>query len=254
MGPRLPGGARGRRGDRQSCPTCRRRSCSSCRPTPAAAALTALRAIAEQGEGLEAPRTTNDSHFLRFLAIYRALKALGAGVADVVRPVAANPTTADATAASRTTWTPRPTITHPEALLWAHLFNVRYRKLLVSLSHAFELANDPTDLTTLSPRGGLIHRCFAEMYNLRAIAGLLVRLPVGADDADGPRAGPPFQMPYTLALPRPRPTAGGCTATCWTPPSGWRPAARCCRRRATARTTCWRWPSGTRSSAARSSS
>ena len=86
-------------------------------------------------------------------------------------------------------------------MLWAHLFNVRYRKLLVSLSHAFELATDLTDLSALSPRGWLIHRCFAEMYNLRAIAGLLVRLPVSADDPDGPRAGPPFQMPYTLALP-----------------------------------------------------
>ena len=39
------------------------------------------------------------------------------------------------------------------------------------------------------------------MYNLRAVAGLLVRLPVSADQPDGARAGPPFQMPYTLALP-----------------------------------------------------
>jgi hypothetical protein len=47
----------------------------------------------------------------------------------------------------------------------------------------------------------LIHHCFAEMYNLRAVAGLLLRLPVSADEPDGARAGPPFQMPYTLALP-----------------------------------------------------
>jgi hypothetical protein len=38
------------------------------------------------------------------------------------------------------------------------------------------------------------------MYNLKALAGILVRLPLG--DPDRPeRAGPTFQMPYTLTLP-----------------------------------------------------
>jgi hypothetical protein len=166
-----------------------------------AGALTALRAIAEQGEGLEVPEDDVDSHFIRFRAIYRALKALGAGGAAVVRPLAANPTTAGDDSGEPDDLDTPTEITHPEALLWAHLFNVRYRKLLVNLSHAFELTNDLTDLTTLSPRGGLIHRAFAEMYNLRAIAGRLVKLPVRDDNEDGPRAGPPFQMPYTLALP-----------------------------------------------------
>ena len=164
-------------------------------------ALTALRAIAEQGEGLETPEDENDSHFIRFLTVYRALKALGPGLADVVRPVAANPSTGEAEGGDADDLDTPTTITEPEARLWAHLFNVRYRKLLVSLSHAFELATDRTDLSALSPRGWLIHHCFAEMYNLRAIAGLLVRLPVSADEPDGARAGPPFQMPYTLALP-----------------------------------------------------
>jgi len=164
-------------------------------------AVAALRAIAEQGEGLEMPDATEDSHFIRFRAIYRAMKALGSGSDDVVRPLAANPTTAgEPTGDPSDTNTPT-TITHPQALLWAHLFNLRYRKLLVGLSHAFELTNDPTDLTTLAPRGGLIHRSFSEMYNLRAIAGLLIGLPASNEDEDGPRAGPPFQMPYTLSLP-----------------------------------------------------
>lgn len=164
-------------------------------------ALAALRAIAEQGEGLEVPGDDSDSHFVRFRTVYRALKALGPGINDVVRPLAANPTTAVADAGDPGDLDTPTTITHPEALLWAHLFNVRYRRLLVNLSHAFELTDDPSDLITLSPRGGLIHRAFAEMYNLRAIAGRLVRLPARVDDHDGPRAGPPFQMPYTLALP-----------------------------------------------------
>ncbi|MGH3935770.1 MAG: ferritin-like domain-containing protein [Pseudonocardiaceae bacterium] len=168
-----------------------------------AAAIAALAQVSEQGEGFEMPEDENESHFRRFLAIYRAMKALGAEVDNVVRPVATNPTTDPAAPdAGEPADADSPTsILHPEAKLWAHLFNVRYRKLLVNLSHAFELADDRTDRLTLSPRGALIHRTFAEMYNLRAIAGLLVRLPVDGADPAGPRAGPPFQMPYTLMLP-----------------------------------------------------
>ena len=167
-------------------------------------ATTALGLIGEQGEAFEAPADEDESHFRRFLAIYRAMRALGDDLSAVVRPVATNPTTAEmaetdpADPADPDTATP---VTHPEARLWAHLFNVRYRKLLVSLSHAFDLSNDPTDRTTLGPRGALVHRCFAEMYHLRTIAGLIIRLPLDPASPDGARAGPPFQMPYTLALP-----------------------------------------------------
>jgi hypothetical protein len=38
------------------------------------------------------------------------------------------------------------------------------------------------------------------MYNLRAIAGTLVELRAEADGRQ--HAGPPFEMPYTLVLPR----------------------------------------------------
>ena len=109
-------------------------------------ALTALRAVAEQGEGLETPADENDSHFVRFLTIYRAAQGPGPGVADLVRPVAANPSTGAVEGGDAGDPDTPTTITHPEARLWAHLFNVRYRKLLVSLSHAFELATDRTDL------------------------------------------------------------------------------------------------------------
>ncbi len=125
-------------------------------------AAAALRLIGEQGEAFETPTDEDESHFRRFLAIYRAMRALGDGPSAVVRPVATNPTTAqtaDSDPSDPDTATP---VTHPEARLWAHLFNVRYRKLLVSLSHAFDLSNDPTDVrpwargvrscTTASPR------------------------------------------------------------------------------------------------------
>jgi ferritin-like protein len=166
-----------------------------------ARALQAIAEVGEQGEGL-APADENESHFQRFLVIYRALKGLGPQAGDVVRPLAANPTTDlggpdVGPAADVDSTTP---IVFEEAKLWAHLFNVRYRKLLVNLSHAFELSESPGE-RPIGPRGTLIHRTFAEMYHLRSIAGRLVALPVDGADPDGPRAGPPFQIPYTLMLP-----------------------------------------------------
>jgi len=165
-----------------------------------AAALDAIEQVGEQGEGLE-PGTENESHFQRFLAIYRGMKELGDGTG--VRPLATNPTTDlegpdVGPAEDPNTTTP---IVNEEANLWAHLFNVRYRKLLVNLSHAFELSDDPGDRAALGPRGTLIHRTFSEMYNLRAIAGQIVVLPIDGAQPDGPLAGPPFQIPHTLMLP-----------------------------------------------------
>ena len=71
--------------------------------------------------------------------------------------------------------------------------------LLVNLAHAFELADEGRD----GRRGVLINRTFAEMYNLRAIAATLVGCPRAAPGTS--EAGPPFQMPYTLVLPRREP-------------------------------------------------
>ena len=168
-------------------------------------ALAALAEVGEQGEGFEQPEDQDASHFERFLAIYEELDALSEPDRKaVVRDVATNPTTdldgpdvgPEPDDASMTS-----PIANPEARLWAHLFNVRYRKLLVSLSHAFELAEERADAAAPGPRGSLIHRAFGEMYNLRAIAGLLVAMPLDHDDPGGARAGPPFQMPHTLMVP-----------------------------------------------------
>jgi len=169
-------------------------------------ALEAIALVGEQGEGLEMAPDDDESHFRRFVAIYRGVKQLGDGVG--VRALAPNPTTdLDGPDVPKPDdpdppKVPATAIVNDEARLWAHLFNVRYRKLLVSLAHAFELADDPSDLDALSPRGALIHRAFSEMYNLRSIAGRLVVLPIDDAAPDGDRAGPPFQIAHTLMLPR----------------------------------------------------
>ncbi|MGW4113874.1 ferritin-like domain-containing protein [Actinosynnema sp. NPDC004786] len=174
----------------------------------------ALREIGEQGEALGNQGTTGDqgtaeetSHFNRFLGIYRALKALSPQQqALVARPVAENPVTVKRLneseivgyAAAEVTTSP---ITDPVTALWGHLFNLRYRMLLADISHAFLLAGPVDNGGVLTGRGALVHRAFAEMYNLRALAGRLVERPLEAKAPDGLRAGPPFEMPYSLELP-----------------------------------------------------
>ena len=94
----------------------------------------------------------------------------------------------------------RTVIACPASAKWANLFNVRYRNLLTYLAHTFRLARlvDPNEPNT---RGAVMAKIFGEMYNLKAIAGILVRMPLTEDVTDPRRAGPPFQMPYTVELP-----------------------------------------------------
>jgi hypothetical protein len=176
--------------------------------------MTAHNAIWEVGEQGEATGALTDpkgalsdsedageqSHFTRFLAIFEALSKLDESERKLVaRPVARNPTTATADAQEAAEAGVNP-ILDDGALLWGHLFNTRYRMLLLNLSHAFELADAPAADGAVTPRGALINRTFSEMYTLRAIAGMLVKLPLAPGSELN--AGPPFQMPYTLVLPR----------------------------------------------------
>jgi rubrerythrin len=174
-------------------------------------ALSALQQIGQQGEAVDALANDERSHFNRFLGIYRELSGLDPATQELVsRPVADNPTTSQllnerapqALAESPEVEGKREIseITESEALSWAHLFNLRYRMLLVNIVTSFETAGPLDNSDSTSARGGLINRSFAEMYNLRAIAGMLVQLPL--DAAARQHAGPPFEMPYTIDLPR----------------------------------------------------
>jgi Ferritin-like len=151
-------------------------------------ATAAVTAIADQGEGSDLPQT-GSSHFERFLEIYRAFPAEDGW--QPARNVATNPTTDQTAPLERR-------LIHTRARVWADLFNLRYRMLLVFLSHSFCLQR-PLEAVPRTPRGLVISWAFGEMYNLRSIAEILMNLPLHQDlDV---RAGPPFEMPYTLALP-----------------------------------------------------
>ena len=56
---------------------------------------------------------------------------------------------------------------------------------------------------TVSPdepntRGAVMAKIFGEMYNIKTIAGILVVMPLTDKPGDKHRAGPPFEMPYSL--------------------------------------------------------
>lgn len=198
-------------------------------------AVSALNAVATQGEATSGDQP---SHFVRFLAIYVEMVAAlegrtvtpeqweAARPADMgaatwrqayreerlkrcshragwapSRAVAVNPYVAlDTAALPEQGGTPTTPITHPETRLWAHLQNVRYRMLLDFLSHSFALHGGLRSAGRMTPRGTIINAAFGEMYNLRALAEVLMSSPVSDDPADG-LAGPPFQTPYTLNIP-----------------------------------------------------
>ena len=193
-------------------------------------AILALAQLSEQGEGLVAVEELmggsnilravrpyiqyiepNNSHYGRFHAMYEELRN-HKDASEFSWNVPLNPSSdysenrsrpsAQGTTASRTK------IESRRSRRWAGLFNVRYRMLLTWLLHALTLTRRHPPPATAHLRGQIIHRVFGEMYNMKAIAEILVKSPLKDDqdledlkDPTSPRAGPPFQMPFRLTLP-----------------------------------------------------
>jgi hypothetical protein len=170
-------------------------------------AVQALKAISGQGEAphLEENDTGEPSHFERFLEIYQEFeKTLKTNKRFIPsRKVPVNPGTRSRKEGGRGDY-----ISNERSRIWAELFDLRYRMLLTYLAHTFRLARD-TRADEPGARAVTMHRVFGEMYNLKTIAGILMRLPLrraakgqrnGAGDGSR-RAGPPFGIPYSLRLP-----------------------------------------------------
>jgi Ferritin-like len=157
-------------------------------------AIAALRAVAEQGEapGEASARDPERSHFRRFLDIYRAFPKDNSW--DPARPIPDNPAAPGIPAGA--TQTP---ILDREGGIWANIFNLRYRMLLSYLAQTYQDPANATGADIDTRRGLIVNRMFGEMYNLRAIAAVLVHLPL--DHGSSQCCGPTFQMPYTLQLP-----------------------------------------------------
>ena len=176
-----------------------------------AEAVSALRAIGEQGEGSASPPPDAPlSHFDQFLGIFREFpETEGDEEPEWVptRSVPVNPTTAPA--ADPDPAAERGRITHPTTRLWAQLFNVRYRMLLADLAHVLQLSGPLLDASgSPTARGELRDWAFLQMRGeglsgTRGIAQTLTARPAKATAAPGDplHAGAPFELPYTLAIP-----------------------------------------------------
>lgn len=165
-------------------------------------AVGAVRAVGAQGEGADVPSLESEpSHFDTFLQLYKDFPEVdepeGSAAWVPSRPIAVNPNTqADP---SEDANEERARITHPTTRMWAQLSNVRYRMLLVDLAHAMGLWTDGGD----ELRADVREWAFSEMYEVGGLAEALMKLPLKGHPVPGAAAmaGPPFELPYTLALP-----------------------------------------------------
>jgi hypothetical protein len=177
--------------------------------------VNAIRAIGSQGEGFDSEPESEESHFERFLLMFKtASRLVDQGVA-IAWPMPVNPNTTGSPSVAPPSGAmleavveaheARGRIIHPRALGWARLLNLRYRLLLGYLQH-FLRSDEPLFVADgdsqgdRTARGLLALRAFDEMRHLRKIAGKLVQLPLH-EPGDPARAGPPFELPYTLILP-----------------------------------------------------
>ena len=181
-------------------------------PIPSRAeALKALTAIAEQGEGMDQvsdPTSIKETHFFKFLKIYR--ERVLQGQSGPVREVPTNPSTTEPSLGPSA---PEPGrgnepdghISHPLTRRLAQVFNLRYRTLLMSMAHALSLEADVKkdgEQTRPTGRQDLQAWSLAEMKWLSRFAEILIVLPQKKGADFGPPFGaPPFELPYTLDLP-----------------------------------------------------
>jgi hypothetical protein len=162
--------------------------------TTAASARTAIRdvlaRIAAQGEGNQSP-ADSPSHFDWFIGIWRSYRQffpdspsddVGPGAPALAVPT--DPSTRPA---------PGPSVmTNPKARRLAQLSNFRYRMILGYLQHFFLHSAHGPDLL------GWI---FDDMPALGSLARDLVKLPRTSVETLADRAAPPFELPYSIALP-----------------------------------------------------
>lgn len=197
-------------------------------------AVEALKLIATQGEGPQAGGTDTPSHFDRLLEIYQDYRTARAGETwRISRDVPVNPSTIQ----HEDVGNEGDFIKSHRARYWGYLFNLRYRLLLTYLTHSFKLAREvpeekagkanakaaaekvdrktgkkagkkPDEKPDEKPsaRMAVMHRIFGEMYNIKAIAHILVHMRFSdarsvISHSDPTWAGPPFEMPYSLRLP-----------------------------------------------------
>ena len=165
-------------------------------------ALIAIDQIAEQGEATaDGPATPSrdaalDSHFVRFLQLYRAINTLPAGSKPSL-PVPKHPSTGEVRLPNPAQEAGR--ITHPDSRRWALLFQLRYNILLHKLALAMDqkLSEDDSSAAGRAELIGSAIRQEMRKY-IDVIAKRLGTMPREVGGGTGPadlRAGGPFELP-----------------------------------------------------------
>jgi hypothetical protein len=155
---------------------------------PRSRALKAIHWIMLQGEGPSGVNCEqNESHFCRFLSIYRDVVAKP-NLLAAARRVPLNPVVPDRHRKDRVHASAE-LITHPESKRWAKLFNIRYQLLLLDMLLALSTSRrkDP-NLRAMLTRWASRH----EMEHLKQIGQLLPSLP-RKSGGGSLRAGAPFE-------------------------------------------------------------
>lgn len=169
--------------------------------------LDGLRQVAHQGEAphLLHPQLHTPSHFDRFLQIYLDIRGrdLRHAISEQMRHLPTNPTVDPQFADDQLPGQlARQYIDDPGSRRLAELSNLRYRLLITNLGHAHRVAG--SSIPGVRATGGfLMQRAFADMFNVKTLAGLLFRAPLTAQPGDPRRAGPPFALPDQLGLSAP---------------------------------------------------
>lgn len=152
-----------------------------------------IKNIGTQGEGSGLPSDASTSHFARFYRMYRQaldLRSTSRGK-PISHLVPVNPTVLDVDAPGY--------LSNPEARTWGDVFNHRMRWLLTFIAHYLQVT-DPNQRIQLRVWA------FEEMTFLNQIAEKLISLPQHMPPSTSPegrlhRAGPSFELPYSLNLP-----------------------------------------------------
>lgn len=157
--------------------------------------ISTLEKVAEQGEGTGAQE---DSHYERFLSIYREFDTVDSDRSNEVS-VNVQPNPSLNVGAKNQ-------ITEERAVLWAELHDIKYRMTLSLLSHLLTIECGDAVYTVKAQKDllQLIHWEMSGRANqggLKQVSERLFSLPLSSSNKFGFRAGPCFNLPYTLAMP-----------------------------------------------------
>jgi hypothetical protein len=133
------------------------------------------------------------------MAVYDGVAPVSTQVDALLKNLPTNPTTQKQPVTADAAALQRQYIASAASRMLAELSNHRYRMLVTNLAHSHIVAASQ-DAAVRTTGGYLLQRSFADMFNVKTLAGLLFRSPLTDQPGDARRAGPPFDLPASLDI------------------------------------------------------